>query len=69
MVDFLRAPASFEAENPAFAAVGIDEEAVGIVEPMVEMVTGLIGQSEPELEAAVGERKRVDVEAQRALAG
>src|SRR3954447_18966020 len=67
-VDFLRAPAPFEPENSALAAVGINEEAIGVIEPMVEMVACLVGQPEAKLETAVGERQPVDVEAQRPLA-
>src|SRR5262249_60035949 len=66
-VDFLRAPASFEAEDSALDAVGIDEEAIRVIEPMVEMVARLVGETEAKLKAPVGEREPVDVEAQRAL--
>src|SRR5262249_49334051 len=56
-----------EAKDSALDAVWVDEEAIRVIEPMVEMVARLVGETEAKLKAPVGERQPVDVEAQRSL--
>src|SRR5204862_2215125 len=47
----------------------IDDEANAVVQPMVEAAAGLVAELEPQPEAAVGERRLRDVEAEHPVAG
>src|SRR4051794_37594383 len=60
--DFLPRPASVEAREAALAATGDDEERRGVVELVQQPAVGG-GEPEPQVEASVGEREALDVEA------
>src|SRR5204863_2144826 len=60
--DFLPAPFASEAHDTALVAGGIDDELLGIVEPVVHPLATLVGETEPQSKTTVRERQLVDVE-------
>src|SRR3954451_3785150 len=60
---FLPAPFAAETDDAALVAGRIDDELPCVVEPVVDELARLVGETEAEPEAAVRERQSLDVEA------
>src|SRR3990170_3098163 len=64
----LQRPAPFKADDPALVAAGVDDEDERVVEPVVDVLAGLVRQAEAEVKAAVRQRQLADLEADASLA-
>src|SRR6266511_1280334 len=60
--DLLLLPATLEPDDSALVAGRVDDERERVVQPVIETLAGLVSQAEPKMEAAVRERRAVDLE-------
>src|SRR6478736_6166699 len=60
-------PGSCEENRSPGAVARVDREARRVVQPMVEVASSRIAELAPQAKAPVGERRALDLEAQRAL--
>src|SRR5262249_53901468 len=61
-------PAPFKPDDPPLLLPRVDDENERVVEPVVQALTGRVGESESEMEPSFCKRERGDLEAHRALA-
>ena len=68
LLSSLELPAPFKAHDATLVASRVDDEVEGVVEPVVDVLARLVGDTEAEVESPVRERQLVHAEAHAPLA-